>query len=130
MQDGSCEFISLLAADCADGSSIPPALIYKGESRDLQDTWLEDFGEDQLAYFAASANGWSSDDYGLVWLEWVFDHHTKVKAGQGKQLLILDGQLSRNRKLRCQLVPLQCVSGMYSPRLSMWVNLLVIDEHL
>jgi len=37
-QDGSREFISLLACICADGTAIPPALIYQGTSRDLQDT--------------------------------------------------------------------------------------------
>jgi hypothetical protein len=34
-QDGSREFISLLASICADGTKIPPALIYKGKSGDL-----------------------------------------------------------------------------------------------
>ena len=34
-QDGSQEFISLLASICADGTKIPPALIYKGTSGDL-----------------------------------------------------------------------------------------------
>jgi hypothetical protein len=33
--DGNREFISLLAAISADGSSILPALVYKGESHDL-----------------------------------------------------------------------------------------------
>jgi hypothetical protein len=37
-QDGSREFISLLASICADGTKIPLALIYKGVSRDLQDS--------------------------------------------------------------------------------------------
>ena len=37
-QDGSREFISLLASICADGTALPPALIYKGASGDLQDT--------------------------------------------------------------------------------------------
>ncbi|PMD26311.1 hypothetical protein NA56DRAFT_733159 [Hyaloscypha hepaticicola] len=44
-QDGSREFISLLASICADGTALPPALIYKGASGDLQDTWLEDLNE-------------------------------------------------------------------------------------
>jgi hypothetical protein len=34
-QDGSREFISLLASICADGTALPPALIYKGALRDL-----------------------------------------------------------------------------------------------
>jgi DDE superfamily endonuclease len=34
--DGNQEFISLVAGICIDGSSVPPALVYKGESYDLQ----------------------------------------------------------------------------------------------
>ncbi|EDN02638.1 predicted protein [Histoplasma mississippiense (nom. inval.)] len=81
-QDGSREFITLLASICADGTSLPPALIYQGESRDMQDTWLEDFDskKDQV-YFAASENGWSNDEYGLMWLKKIFEPHTKKKAG-------------------------------------------------
>jgi len=39
-QDGSREWITIIATVCADGSSLPPALIYKAVSGDLQDTWL------------------------------------------------------------------------------------------
>jgi len=34
-QDGSREFISLLASIYADSTKLPPALIYKGKSKDL-----------------------------------------------------------------------------------------------
>jgi hypothetical protein len=56
-QDGSREFISLLACICADGTSIPPALIYKGKSGDLQNSWVEDIEDSDQAYFAASGTG-------------------------------------------------------------------------
>ena len=72
MQDGSQEFISLLACICADGTALPPMLIYKGESPDLQNTWVADFKEGDEAYFATSPNGWSSNELGLQWLEKVF----------------------------------------------------------
>ena len=41
-QDGSWQFISLLASIGANGVALPPALIYKGKSRTLQDTWVDD----------------------------------------------------------------------------------------
>src|SRR5450432_2638118 len=91
--DGNREFISLLACICADGTSIPPALIYKGSSYDLQSSWLDDIG-DETAYFAASDNGWSCDSLGLQWLEKVFDRHTKEKARRSRRLLIVDGHSS------------------------------------
>jgi hypothetical protein len=39
-QDGARHWITLIATICADGSSLPPALIYKAVSGNLQDTWL------------------------------------------------------------------------------------------
>ncbi|QVM08619.1 hypothetical protein D8B26_008417 [Coccidioides posadasii str. Silveira] len=93
-QDGSWEFLSLLCSVSADGIALPPALIYQGESRDLQDMWLDDFDRSEYAYFAASVNGWSNDEYGLEWLQRVFNLHTKAKAGRARCLLLLDGHSS------------------------------------
>jgi hypothetical protein len=39
-QDGSREWITLLATICADSSTLSAALIYKAGSGNLQDTWL------------------------------------------------------------------------------------------
>ncbi|KAM4067690.1 DDE superfamily endonuclease [Hirsutella rhossiliensis] len=94
-QDGNREFITLIAAICADYSYLPPALIYKGESKDFQDTWLEDFDHSsEVAFFASTENGWSCDALGLHWLQRIFDCHTKQKAGRAYRLLILDGHNS------------------------------------
>jgi hypothetical protein len=55
-QDNSREFISLLTSIYINGITLLLALIYKGASRDLQDTWLEDLNEKQYAYFASLTN--------------------------------------------------------------------------
>ena len=55
-QDGSREFISLLACISAIGIALPPALIYKGDSGDIQSSWIEDWVPENLAHFAISAN--------------------------------------------------------------------------
>ena len=92
-QDGSCEFISLLACICANGTALPPALIYRGDSKKLKDTWLEDWSVDQQAFFAVSFNGWSCDLLGLNWLERVFERCTK-HMGHRRRLLVADGHSS------------------------------------
>ena len=56
-QDGSREFISLIAYICANQTAILLCLIYKGESHDLMDSWIEYLHEKDLAYFAASDSG-------------------------------------------------------------------------
>jgi len=93
-QDGSQEFITLLACICADMTALPAALIYQGKSQDLMDTWLDDLDEHDIAYFASFKKGWSSDVYGLAWLNKVFDPHTKDKAKRSRRLLIVDGHSS------------------------------------
>ena len=65
-QDGCREWITVLATICADGTSLPPALIYKAVSGDLQDSWLQDFDPNEHScWFASSPNGWTSDALGL-----------------------------------------------------------------
>jgi hypothetical protein len=94
-QDGSREWITLLATICADGSSLPPALIYKAVSGDLQDSWLQDYDPDEHpCWFASSPNGWTSNELGLSWLQSLFNKETLDKAKRDWRLLILDGHSS------------------------------------
>ena len=93
-QDSSREFLSLLAYICADGSAGPPTLIYKGQSKTLQGTWIENVIEGEEAYFTVSENGWSSYKVDLKFLESVFHKHTKDKANNRRRLLIVDGHSS------------------------------------
>ena len=94
-QDGSREFITLVACICADGTALSPTLIYAGKSHDLQDSWVEDFdhSEDQ-AFFASSEKGWTNENLGIAWLQDVFLRETNAKSGMRNRLLILDGHSS------------------------------------
>ena len=92
IQDGNREWITTIACICADGSSLPPALIYQAVSGNIQDTWLQDFDPtEHQAFFASSPSGWTNNDLGLAWLKRVFDCETKSKARRSYRLLILDG---------------------------------------
>ena len=42
-QNGNRDWITLLGAVCADGTALPPALIYGASSGNIQDTWLEEY---------------------------------------------------------------------------------------
>jgi hypothetical protein len=42
---------------CADSIKLLPALIYKGESAYLLNSWVKDFLEGDEVYFAVSLNG-------------------------------------------------------------------------
>jgi len=91
-QDGSREWITVIATICADGSSLPPALVYKAITGNLQDSWLQDFDPDEHpCWFASSPNGWTSDELGLSWLESLFNKEIVNKARRDWRLLILDG---------------------------------------
>ena len=89
-QDGNREFISLLACIGADRTALPPALIYRSDSGTLQDTWVEDIGPNDEAFFAISLKGWSCDMLSLNWLERVFHPYTSQKSGNRRRLLIVD----------------------------------------
>ena len=93
-QDGSREFISLLACISATGVALPPSLIYKGDSDTLQSSWIEDWSPTSLAHFTVSSNGWSCNALGLHWLEAIFHRYTNNRASRGRRLLIVDGHSS------------------------------------
>lgn len=91
-QDGNREWITVLATICANGTALPPALIYKASSGNLQDTWLEEFDPQRHnCQFSASPNGWTSDEHGFEWLQIIFDKESKRKARRSWRLLFLDG---------------------------------------
>jgi hypothetical protein len=91
LQDGNREFITCIACVCADGTALPPALIFMGNSG-VQSGWVEDVlvGEHQV-FIGNSPSGWSNNDLGLAWLEQVFDRASKDKSRRRWRLLILDG---------------------------------------
>jgi hypothetical protein len=91
-QDGSREWITVVATICADGTSLSPTLIYKAASSNLRDTWLDDFEPSQQScYFTSSPNGWVSDELGYSWLTGLFEKETAVKAKRSWRLLFVDG---------------------------------------
>jgi hypothetical protein len=95
LQDGNREWVTILAAICADGSTLSPGIIFTGKPNGLQQSWLEDLDVGKDSVFAtATPSGWSNDEVGLAWLEQVFERETASKARGFWRLLILDGHSS------------------------------------
>jgi hypothetical protein len=91
LQDGSREWITILALVCADGSSLDPSVIFEAKGG-LRTQWVHDVeAEKHQVFFTTSLTGWSNDDIGLAWLEQVFDRLTKDKARSSYRILIVDG---------------------------------------
>jgi hypothetical protein len=92
LQDGSREWISILACICADGSYVNPALIYQSNAERLQSSWVEEIDSNSHRVFVSSStSGWSNNKIGLGWLKQVFDRCTKPESGRSYRLLIVDG---------------------------------------
>lgn len=92
-EDGSREWITMLATICADGTYGRPLLIYPSEASALQDTWLSAVDPTQQdVAFSATASGWTNDELGLQWLD-DFDKWSRAKLAKPShyRLLILDG---------------------------------------
>ena len=58
-QNKNCEFLSFLVCICADGTYLPPSLIYKFDFGSFQDIWLENWNLEEITYFSATINRWS-----------------------------------------------------------------------
>ena len=93
-QDGSREFITLIACVSALGIALPPTLLYKGQSKDLQNTWVTKVTNEDDVFFGTTENGQTNDEYGMKWLQEVFEQRTRPKRVTTKCLLIVDGHSS------------------------------------
>ena len=91
-QDGNRVWITCVATICADGTWLPPALIYNSEKAGLVDSWVQDFdGNSHNCYFAASPTGWTNDKLGMSWLNKIFEPASKAKALRDWRVLFVDG---------------------------------------
>jgi hypothetical protein len=80
-QDGSREWITVVATICAGGTSLSPTLIYKAVSSNLRETWLIDFEPSrQSCSFTFSPYGWTSDELGYSWSTGLFKEEMAVRA--------------------------------------------------
>jgi hypothetical protein len=92
LQDGSREWVSLLATVCADGTALPPGIIFASKNSTIQSRWVADINPSKHSiHVASSPTGWTNNEIGLAWLEQVFDRYTKSKARLRYRLLIVDG---------------------------------------
>jgi len=98
-QDGNREWVSVLASICADGTALPPGIIFASKNSTIQSRWVADIEPGKHSvHVASSPTGWTNNDLGLAWLEQVFDRYTKEKARRKYRLLIVDGHGSHLTK--------------------------------
>ena len=91
-QDGNREWVSLLACICADGTALPPGIIFASKNSTIRARWVAEIDpETHPIHVTSSPTGWTNNEIGLAWLTQVFDRYTKRKALQKYRLLIVDG---------------------------------------
>src|SRR5450432_1634515 len=88
MQPGNREWVTAIDCISTAGWSLPPVIIFEGKVH--MSTWYtEDLPLDWT--IRVSANGWTDDKLGLIWLQNVFEKHTAPRTKGVYRLLILDG---------------------------------------
>ena len=91
VQPGRQEWVTVVECICADGTSIPPLTIFKGEN--FSSGWVpKDTAYDWC--FSNNSKGWTSNIHGLDWLRRCFEPATRDKANGRVRLLICDGHNS------------------------------------
>jgi hypothetical protein len=92
LSDGTRKWITTVGCICADGTALPPGLIFLSKNSTLQSSWVATIQAAQHDVFVSSSpKGWSSEKVGMAWLEQVFERCTKAKSGRSWRLLIADG---------------------------------------
>jgi DDE superfamily endonuclease len=92
-EPGRQGWITVMECICADGSSIAPMIIFKGEN--ISKSWIpvEELKAVRAEGWHISCNtkGWTSNEHGLEWLKKSFEPATRDKANSEYRLLICDG---------------------------------------
>jgi len=87
---GSRVWTSFIECVSATGTFLPPLVIFKGKS--VQQQWVtQDLSTFRNWQFAATKNGWTSDQTAVGWLEKVFIPRTQPSDPSERRLLVLDG---------------------------------------
>ncbi|RDB27179.1 hypothetical protein Hypma_004386 [Hypsizygus marmoreus] len=86
---GGRENITVMVTICADSTSIPPAVIFKGEG--YQASWKQD--NPLNASLGYSKKGYFDNKISVEWIK-QFDKHTRDKAAGRRRLLLVDGHSS------------------------------------
>jgi hypothetical protein len=95
LEDGSSEWITVLACIGSDGLALSPSLIFKGANGVVQSSWVDAIEAGKHSIFiTSSSSGWSNNDIGLAWLKEVFEKETRRYASTGRRLLLMDGHSS------------------------------------
>jgi hypothetical protein len=85
-QPGNREWVTVVEAVCASGTSVPPLIILKAVMH--QAPWYQNLPPNWS--IAVSENSWTTNEISLRWLE-LFEKHTKDRVLGTRRLLILDG---------------------------------------
>jgi hypothetical protein len=85
---GRQEWVTVVECICADGSVVPPLVIFKAEKLSTQ--WIPASVHGNWR-FNCNSKGWTSNEHGLDWLVRCFEPETRDKAAGEYRLLICDG---------------------------------------
>ncbi|EIW81998.1 DDE-domain-containing protein, partial [Coniophora puteana RWD-64-598 SS2] len=89
-QAGKRETITAIATICADGTLLPPAVIFKDKDIRYHGTRTTPCTHCKIGY---SKKGWINGEVGKAWIQ-QFDEFTKEKANRHARLLLVDGHNS------------------------------------
>src|SRR5579859_3119953 len=87
-QPGRQEWVTSVECICADGSFLPPLVIFKAEN--FSRTWVPVDAPKDWGY-SNNSQGWTSNLHGAEWLRKRFEPLTREKANGEWRLLLFDG---------------------------------------
>ena len=89
LQPGNREWVTSIECINSTGWVLPPCIIFKGKVH--IEGWLEDIELPHGSRIEVSPNGWTTDEIGLRWLQYLFIPATTSRTAGKYRLLVLDG---------------------------------------
>jgi hypothetical protein len=113
IQPGQREWVTAIECIGAMGYVVPPSIIFKAKVH--IEGWFEELGLPGDWRIELSANGWTTDQITLRWLQHQFIPYTTARTVGSHRLLVLDGhgshltpefdKMCRDNKIICICMP-------------------------
>lgn len=117
--NSSKESVNVMATICADGTHLPPTIMYQEQANHKTESWVRcsNYESENTDYdFRSDFQKWKSEKLGLAWLKQIFNPRTREKAQECWRLLLIDDDLPYfNTKFAFRCVELKILVAIYPP---------------
>jgi len=114
--------LTVMECICADGSAIPPLIVFKGEN--VSESWITIKELPQGWHVSCNSKGWTSNEHGVQWLKKIFwAGHPRQSGGR-----VSSANCDGHNRLRSEPSPIRLLWWIFMTKVLYCTLLLQIEN--